>query len=321
MNICAESLDQLDLSVRLKLADSLDSLWQQAGATLGADTTRQRALLDHIRNHRVHPRLFARYYDLVLAILEHEPAEARRVNAGLLSLPAEPLRGGIRPYSRAELGEDFERFARLLFAEEGLERPLAAPEPEQTDATRGHLMEAIKLVAAVDSATGAEVCFLWPLIYLARPDQVGRFRFAGVTSFMVWGAGVMNVEAFDTPLAIAEFLVHETTHSLLFAMGCEDPLVLNPLDQSYPSPLRADPRPMDGIFHATVVCARTAAFLGRSLDSPTIDPRQHEGIRQRLRNARDSYAAGREVIARHGQLSGRAQALLETCDRTLATVA
>ena len=47
----------------------------------------------------------------------------------------------------------------------------------------------------------------------------------------------------------------------------DEPLVQNAPDESYHSPLRADDRPMDGVFHATLVCARLADFNRAWLNS------------------------------------------------------
>jgi hypothetical protein len=60
----------------------------------------------------------------------------------------------------------------------------------------------------------------------------------------------------DSLLFYFEHLIHEASHLHLFAMMGEDPLVLNPDSERFSSPLRADKRPMSGIFHATFVIAR-----------------------------------------------------------------
>lgn len=321
MQIHSGDLPALEQNVRSRLASSLESLWQHAGEALPADPSARAGLTSSIRAHRQHPRVFARYYDLALALMDSRLADARRINEGLLALPAEPLRAGIRPFSHQELGEDFERFSRLLFAEEGLERPLAAPSATQFETISRYLDEAQTLIAEVDPDLAREVALLWPMIFLARPEQVGRVPFAGVTSFMVWGAGFMNVEAFNSPTVVAGFLVHETTHSLLFALGCDEALVQNPLSESFQAPFRPDPRPMDGIYHATIVSARMFHFRARCLQHLAGDSGLRAELEQRLEATRDAYSRGRKVIAEHGRLSARALALLEDCDRILAAAA
>ncbi len=102
---------------------------------------------------------------------------------------------------------------------------------------------------------------LWVRIIVASASsEDGQLGFEGVTSFMAWGATFMNGDMHMSERKTAHFLVHEVTHALLFGLSSDDPLVLNSPDESYPAPLRTDPRPMDGIYHATIVCARLAAF-------------------------------------------------------------
>lgn len=315
MRLHAGSPESLDQKVRLRLAKSLDSLWHQTAPRLEPELSARQRLLDRIRECAQHPRVFARYYDLALALKSARIMDARHISDGLLELPEQARHPGTFAFAPETLGEDFDRFSRLLFAEEGLSRPLAAPDVMRFEATRRRLSEARDLIQEIDPEAAAEVAQLWPQIYLARPEQVGRVRFAGVTSFMTWGAGVMNVEAFDDSFVVATFLVHETTHSLLFALGCDEALVRNPLAESYSSPLRRDPRPMDGIFHATVVCARTFDFHRRCLDRHILDAARRVQVESRIGSVRSSYAAGRKVIDEHGQLSERARRLLEACDR------
>src|SRR5262249_49195591 len=64
------------------------------------------------------------------------------------------------------------------------------------------------------------------------------------------------VDRHRTLLDLLEGLVHEGAHQLLFALSHHEGLVENAIDERFESPLRRDPRPMDGVFHATFVCAR-----------------------------------------------------------------
>jgi HEXXH motif-containing protein len=59
----------------------------------------------------------------------------------------------------------------------------------------------------------------------------------------------------------------------LFGYALDERLVRNPDSQRFASPLRSDPRPMDGVFHATFVCARLYLLYRRLLE------RRPEGLR------------------------------------------
>ena len=108
-----------------------------------------------------------------------------------------------------------------------------------------------------------------------------------------------------------QFLVHEITHSLLFGLSIEEPLVRNAPDESYKSPLRSEPRPMDGIFHATLVCGRLADFNKVLLDRQIVEGNDRErsiaAVADNLRLFRDGVA----VINRHGKLSKKGRLLLD----------
>jgi HEXXH motif-containing protein len=60
-------------------------------------------------------------------------------------------------------------------------------------------------------------------------------------------------------MQMVEAIIHETAHLLLFGTGVGEPL--NPDEERYASPLRSDPRPMEGVVHATYVLARIAAAM------------------------------------------------------------
>jgi HEXXH motif-containing protein len=159
-------------------------------------------------------------------------------------------------------------------------------------------------------------------IYVAVANRSRSAKgFGAVTSLMVWGASFVNVEYYKTRWDAVQFLVHEITHSLLFGLACEQPLIQNSPDESYKSPLRADPRPMDGIFHATLVCARLADFNKAWLESGLVagDDRSRceEAILQNSRLFHD----GLLVIDQNGKLSEQGRHLIDQSRLGLAVLA
>jgi len=100
-------------------------------------------------------------------------------------------------------------------------------------------------------------------IVSVKPDGSQRFDYDGGSSFALWGAVVINADTHPGWPRYCKTLVHEAAHNVLFAIARTEPLLLNDPDASYGSPLRDDPRPMDGIFHAAFVAARESlAFDG-----------------------------------------------------------
>lgn len=96
-------------------------------------------------------------------------------------------------------------------------------------------------------------------IVLSRPDPAhNRMNYGGASSFALWGALTINVETQIEWLQIYRQIVHEAGHNLLFGVAREEPLVGDDASVRVTSPIRADPRPMDGVYHAAFVSAREA---------------------------------------------------------------
>lgn len=98
-------------------------------------------------------------------------------------------------------------------------------------------------------------------IVLAKPDGSNLMNYSGATSFGLWGAITVNAETQREWIQLYRQLVHELGHNQLFAIARDVPLVKADPSIRRPSPIRADPRPLDGIFHAAFVSAREALAL------------------------------------------------------------
>ena len=166
------------------------------------------------------------------------------------------------------------------------------------------MREAIAVISRVDPGIHDEIEAFLACIYLAiaNKDPLAK-RFGGVTSLQVWGASFVNVEFYKTRWDAVQFLVHEITHSLLLGLSCDQPLVRNSPDESYKSPLRADPRPMDGTFHATLVCARLAAFNRAWLDCGLVEEDDRDRTEAAIEKNSRSFRDGLVVVNQHGKLS------------------
>jgi hypothetical protein len=280
---------------------------------LDIDATRFEAALEHIRARKQDPGISARYYDLIFALTSDQIAKARILLNEIIELAFGPASYfEIVPYARQHLGPDYERFPRLLFAEYSQTNPMASPSDSQSLSSTQMLKEAIEIVSQVETGIHKEIEALLVRIFLARAsnDRSAK-RFGGVTSFLVWGASFINIEFYKTRWDAVQFLVHEITHSVLFGLSLDEPLVQNAPHESYKSPLRSDLRPMDGIFHATLVCGRLAHFNRTWLDSglakKTDGERSKKAVADNLRFFRD----GVTVINKHGKLSEQARQLVE----------
>jgi len=134
--------------------------------------------------------------------------------------------------------------------------------------------------------------------------------FDGCSSLERWGAILINMRRIRSPLIMAETLVHESAHSLLFAVQLDDYLAINPATDRFPSPLRIDPRPIDGIFHATFVLSFMIAFL--------VEVAQHKATTSELKKQAETtlsertkaFCDGYGVLLEHAKLTDKGREIL-----------
>jgi HEXXH motif-containing protein len=246
----------LDQAVRAGLADSLATVFDNLDSAPGHDG-RIAALLNRIRSAPVAPALFGLYFELVLALFGRRGDEAETLAGELLRYPARKSRT-LRIVTLADRDPDLgqsQRYQRLLRADVGGDiQPLSR---EQCDAAAVRLTQALDLLRLAAPALFAELRGLVREIVLAAPERGARgFEFGGASAFSLWGALVLNADGFGGRLDIAVSLAHEAAHTLLFGLALGGALTGNDPAERHRSPLRQDPRPMEGVAHATFVIAR-----------------------------------------------------------------
>jgi HEXXH motif-containing protein len=118
----------------------------------------------------------------------------------------------------------------------------------------------------------------------------------GASSFQLWGALFLKLGRKASRVEIAEALAHEAAHALLFGFSLGQPLVENQPTELYPSPLRSDPRPMDGVVHATYVIARMHYTASRLLASGLLTADEAREAGALIERNRRGYRDGVTVI-------------------------
>ena len=311
--------DELDARVRSRLAKSLEYIVGKTERFIQADPKTLAGAFERIRNYRQDPAVFARYFDLGFAVSSNRFQEAEKLLSEIASLAEQSPKFAILPFNRAATGADFERFQRLLFAESPEVGPLVTPTDAEFHASAQNLGQAIEIIRRVDPAIHEEITHLFIRLFVtkdAREDSSASF--GGVTSLMIWGASFVNIKAYKTLFDCVQYLVHEVTHALLFGLSCDEPLVTNAAAESYRSPLRSDARPMDGIYHATLVCARLAAFNRAWLEKEGNGPDDRDGARRVMLENLEAFRDGLATVDQHGRLSDPGRDLLERCRFGLA---
>ncbi|MBY6153923.1 hypothetical protein KUV47_11925 [Vannielia litorea] len=255
---------------------------------------------------RVGPEAFARYFHIASLLLDETPEALPEHIAALSAATRQPRpprttvpRGGageIDTLLDLRMGEDAANFAPSTGA--------AAAE------LAGRLAEGFALMQEALPDLHAELSAIVHRIVAAEGRKGAKTQFDGASHYQFWGLLLLNPAFHKTRLAIVEVLAHEASHSLLFGLTIDEPLVFNPDEDLYPSPLRIDPRPMDGIYHAAYVSARMAWAMETIAASGLLSAPEREAALEAAASDRANFASGLSVIDAHGDLSPTGAAVL-----------
>lgn len=307
----------LDTAVRARLAASLSAIADAADGVFACDTPAIRALAAHVAAHPVRPTVMLRYAEAVSAIGAGDPDAASAALAALadptLRAPALPRVTTLRD---ADLGPGgAAAAARLLDDDPGLALRLAPLD----DAA---LETAAQRVAAAQDLLGpdfaGEIAAVAPEVLAVRPAPDADGGFDGATSFHLWGCVALNVGKTADDVALATALAHETGHAVLFGLTLGGTVVSNPDEERFASPLREDPRPMEGIAHATWVLARMHLAVAGMLESGRLDAAQRALAAQSLPFIARDYAAGLSVMARGARFTPAGEAAFAPAEAYMA---
>ena len=102
---------------------------------------------------------------------------------------------------------------------------------------------------------------------------------------------------------MVQALAHECAHSLLFGLSTDGPLVQNDEGERFASPLRSDPRPIDGILHATFVTARMHQAVARLLEAEALPGSDRAEAERALATNAELFARGLATLDQHARLT------------------
>jgi HEXXH motif-containing protein len=252
--------------------------------------------------------VFGAYCDLVFAIEADRRDLVKALLAEIAAAPNRPADLAICDLADPTCDPIAERYVRLINTDPSAFFNVLPPTAEIAAACRERISAAFRLLDAGDPALAAEIRALIGEIVLAiGSEDPTAMQFDGASSFMLWGAIVLNATAHRTDLETAQALTHESGHNLLFGLSADGPLVESDDKARYPSPLRADPRPMDGIVHATYVTARMHRAVAQLLNAGVVNRAEAEAS---LATHRRAFDQGWAIIARDGRLSERGRAAM-----------
>jgi HEXXH motif-containing protein len=318
----ASLAQSLDARMRASLADSLLHLRDVAASATGSAFFDLAPTLSEIRGHRILPGIFGRYFDLVFALQKSQYSEAAKLFREIAELAVEEPGLAVLPFSDEALRNDVERYGRLLSLESGSWPVLAPPKQAEWDLFQRNVAAALSLIEETDGALASEFyALVTQIVGMGAPQKSDGYGYAGVSSFMLWGAIMLSIRQHGTVLDMIAGLVHEAAHLLLFGLSVDNPFVENAVHERFSSPLRIDPRPMDGVFHATFVCARMHYAFARLLRaSATLSqPLETALIERRVADCRSGFFDGYETVQRFGRLTANGQVILTAAAEYMQT--
>jgi HEXXH motif-containing protein len=304
---------EMDCRMRQLLSDSLQHIIDQVEGQLDYDKGQLHNLIRDLSDGvRFPPSTFGHYADLVLAI-QREDYEHAIAKFSLLA-NEKPITSS--PWQLIALDDrrDAERTELYRhYIDTDPVTPFAIlPPPEATAVAFAERLQVnFKFIRDTMPDLAGEIEHLVSQIILVSGDPDSHYQFDGGSSYMLWGGLFLNVTSHETDVAMVEVLAHESAHLLLFGYSRDEPLVLNPDEDVYPSPLRTDLRPMDGIYHSTYVSARMHWAMSQLLESGRLD---EDGSReaQVAREAdRKNFYDGHAVVAQSAILTETGKAVMD----------
>jgi len=310
----------LDQRVRRSVAASFRHILERANGQLELDGERFEAFLRRLGQRTVSPLVFSFYCDAVLAIEEDNLEQASRLLGDMLDLP--PPSDGLVIVDLEDPSESplARRLVRSIDTDPSVKIEVIAPSKAASEDCRAVISAAFSLMDAGDPELAAEIrALLREIVLAASGTDPKALIFGGASSFMLWGGIVLSTGGDDSALQIVQKIVHESSHNLLFGLSTDSTLVENSDDELFSSPLRREPRPMDGIYHAAFVLAREHRAVWRLLDSGILSPSLQEEARKELAQNKRLFDNAIKVVREHGKLTSLGETIMQGAVNYMAT--
>jgi len=315
----AERVLFLDQRMRSRLAESLRYILAQGKGILAIPQDRFQKFLTDLEARPVSPLAFSFYNDAVLAIEEDDIETASGLLTELTKLPART--SGLEILELADPNHDVTaaRYARFLNDDPSIKFEIFPPSKQIAARCRAQIRDAFAILDAGDPELAGELRALLREIILADGSKDPKaLTFDGASSFMLWGAIILNADRSDGALGMVQMLAHESAHNLLFGFSADQSLVENSPEELFSSPLRKDPRPMDGIYHATFVTARMYRAVHVLLESGVLDAAAKAKAQKDLADNARLFKQGIETVQKFAKLSPLGEAVMRGASEYMA---
>lgn len=306
----------LDDKMASLLRRSLDTIRVEAAgvAQCRVAGSLARAVDDVALDRRPRPVVWAHYAELCDAIASDDISAANFTAAAL----DDALGAASAPYvsnlNDRDLGiGNAALYAKVLDDDRAAPRDLVAVDEGEVARARALIGEAHDLFGGTCPDLLSEMDALVREIVLVG-GRPGGNEFAGAATLFLWGAIFINPTTIPDRLAMAEALTHEAGHALLTGLTGGLDVTVNDRHERYPSPLRADPRPVEGVAHAAFVLARMTLMLDRLAHARQLDDRERARLdAMRAANA-DLFDSAMLTLREHARFTPDGTAIFGACE-------
>jgi hypothetical protein len=313
-------VDFLSRRMRSGLAASLRYIVDQVGSELEFSKADFDGFIQQAERHPVSPQAFCLYHDLVFALEENDDFQwATRLFSELIHLPFPSGGPVIFDLPDPKTTSAGRRYARFIDADFTANFEIHPPSSVAAANCRAQIKGAFALMDAGDPDLAAEIrALVLEVVLAAGTEDPKLMTFDGASAFMLWGAIMINANRRDGELDMVQMLTHESAHDLLFGFCADGPLVENSPEELFPSPLRVDLRPMEGIYHATFVTARMYRVVKRLIDSGVLPARLKEQALKDLKGNARLFQKGIKVVNQHAKFTAHGAALMQGASEYMA---
>lgn len=310
---------RMDLDMRLDLASSIEHLVDAAEGAVAFDAGQMRRLIGQLRaGTRYPPIAFATYFELADALIGEDPGRAEAAFRELGRLQPSTDRWRTTSLGEGPSAQHAARYLDLMCADTSLDLRFLPPAPARAQPFIERLDRAFALLDRAAPALSGEIRAIVEEIVVVSGDPGRKFQVDGGSHYQLWGTMFLNCDYHPNDVAAVEVMAHESAHVFLFGCCRDEMLVENDDEDLFTSPLRPDPRPMDGIYHATFVSARMHWAMSRLLEAGVLDA-DGEAVARRARDADAvNFNAGLDVVERHGMLTRTGIELMDGAKRYMA---
>lgn len=297
-----------------RLADSLEHITERAREIVPNKLDKIGNQINTVRSaKRVSPNVYGIYHELLIAAVQKDSSRLVELldEFSNSNVTHEKLQHTKYGFCSSADADKVKRYQRFFDADPDSILDLTTPPAKRFSDAIELTRRAMNLLANCNVALYSEIDqMVSEIVFSVQKQSSTAEKFNGASSFPIWGAILLDVSKLPDPFAFAQSISHESGHLKVFLYAIDEPLVHNPPEDLYPSPIRTDTRPMDGNFHAVYVIARMHQTAAELLKLPDIPSHSADTLQNNLSLYAQRFRQGIDVINQHAILSSTGYRLL-----------